>query len=426
MVDLKLFDPLTAVAASFCFLGIMLYKRVNLGITLNATAALLALLSLDWWSISDIVFATVNPLKSEGVLAISVILATFGIMWLSQLYKETGEIARLSESLSRLVKNPKIVLGVLPAVIGFLPVAGGALMSAPIVDSEAEKLKLKPERKAYVNLWFRHTIFPVYPLSQVLIVTAALTGVSLFSIILLQIPTVIVMIIVGFLVGFWKVPDVKGQEKSEMSRGNVGLEFKRFLISFSPIMATIVVAVFLDAISYGLARQGFDVLIATLAGLVVLAIISKVNYKALMKPLKDWGIYGVTLAVYGAFLLRNVIVASGFSELFKQFIANGSVDVVIMLTVIPSVLGFLTGSPHGAIAISVPILTGILTFSPKTSALLYISAYLGYVIAPTHLCFTFTANYFKSPLSKVYNYVIPSFIATFAAALLIYFLPFTF
>ncbi|MEM2946890.1 MAG: hypothetical protein QXN96_01475, partial [Candidatus Bathyarchaeia archaeon] len=98
----------------------MLYKRVNLGITLNATAALLALLSLDWWSIPGIVFATVNPLKSEGVLAISVILATFGIMWLSQLYKETGEIARLSESLSRLVKNPKIVLGVLPAVIGFL------------------------------------------------------------------------------------------------------------------------------------------------------------------------------------------------------------------------------------------------------------------------------------------------------------------
>lgn len=420
-----LLDPLTAVVASFCFLGIMLYKRVNLGITINATAVLLALLSLDWWSIPNIIFATVNPLKSEGVLAISVILATFGIMWLSQLYKETGEIAKLSESLSRLVKNPKIVLGMLPAVIGFLPVAGGALMSAPIVDSEAEKLKLKPERKAYVNLWFRHTIFPVYPLSQVLIVTAALTGVALFSIILLQIPTVIVMVIVGFLVGFWKVPSVNGQEKSEMSKGNVGLEFKRFLTSFSPIMATIVVAVFVDALSYGLARQGFDVLIATFAGLVVLAIISKLNYKALMKPLRNWGIYGVTLAVYGAFLLRNVIVAAGVSELFKQFVANGSVDVVILLTVIPAVLGFLTGSPHGAIAISVPILTGVLTFSPKTSALLYISAYLGYVIAPTHLCFTFTADYFKSPLGKVYKYVIPSFIVTFAAALLVYFLPFT-
>jgi len=308
---LGLFDPLTAVVISFCFLGVLLYRRVNLGITLNATAILLAMLSLDWWSIPNMAYSTVDPLRSDGLLAISVILATFGIMWLSQLYQETGEITRLSESLSQIVKNPKIVLSVLPAVIGFLPVAGGALMSAPIVDSEAEKLKLKPERKAYVNLWFRHTIFPVYPLSQVLIVTAALTGVALFSIILLQIPTVTVMVIVGFLVGFWKVPSVKSGEKFGTAKVNVGSEFKRFLISFSPITATIIVAIFVDVLSYGLSRQGFDVLIATFAGLVVLAIISRLNFRALVKPLRGWGIYGVTLAVYGAFLLRNVIVAAG-------------------------------------------------------------------------------------------------------------------
>ncbi|MBS7636515.1 DUF401 family protein [Candidatus Bathyarchaeota archaeon] len=420
-----LLDPLTAVAVSFCFLGVLLYRRVNLGITLNATAIVLALLSLDWWGIPSIVYATVNPFKSEGLLAISVIFATFGIMWLSQLYKETGEITKLSESLSHLVKNPKIVLSVLPAVIGFLQVAGGALMSAPIVDSEAEKLKLKAERKAYVNLWFRHTIFPVYPLSQVLIVTAALTGIALFSIILLQIPTVAVMVVVGFLVGFWKVPDVKSEEKFKMTKGKAGLEFKRFITSFSPLMATIVVAVFIGALGYGLSMLGFDVLIATFAGLVILAIISRLNRKALVKPLKGLGIYGVTLAVYGAFLLRNVIVAAGVSEVFKQFVANGSIDIVILLTAVPAVLGFLTGSPHGAIAISVPILTGVITFSAKTAALLYISAYLGYTISPTHLCFTFTADYFKSPLGKVYKYVIPSFIATFATALLVYFLPFS-
>ncbi|MEM3580239.1 MAG: DUF401 family protein [Candidatus Bathyarchaeia archaeon] len=420
-----LLDPLTSVVVSFCFLGVLLYRRVNLGITLNATAVLLALLSLDWQSFPSIAYATVNPLKSEGLLAISVIFTTFGIMWLSQLYKETGEITKLSESLSRLVKNPKIVLSVLPAVIGFLQVAGGALMSAPIVDSEAEKLKLKAERKAYVNLWFRHTIFPVYPLSQVLIVTAALTGVSLFSIILLQIPTVTVMVIVGFLVGFWKVSIVRNMEESEKVVSDNGSEFKRFLISFTPIMATIVVAVFIGALSYGLSRLGFDVLIATFAGLVVLAVISRLNFKVLAKPLRDWGIYGVTLAVYGAFLLRNVIVAAGVSDVFKRFVANGSVDTVILLTLIPAVLGFLIGSPHGAVAVSVPILTGVLAFSPKTAALLYISAYLGYTISPTHLCFVFTADYFKSPLGKVYKYVIPSFIATFATALLVYFLPFS-
>lgn len=156
-----LVDPLTAVIIAFCFLGVMLYKRINLGIALNATAIILALLALDWGEIPKIIYASVNPSALEGQLAISVVIATFRIMWLSELYKKTSVIRDLSESLSRIVKNSKIVLSVLPTILGLLPVAGGALMSAPIVELEAEKLKMKAEKKAYVNVWFRHLIPPI-------------------------------------------------------------------------------------------------------------------------------------------------------------------------------------------------------------------------------------------------------------------------
>jgi len=128
-------NPSAALIVSFCFLGVMLYRRVNLGITLNVTALLLAFLSLDWQNIPKIVYET-----TVDLLTIAVVLATFGIMLLSQLYKETKVINNLSESISNIINNSKIVSSVLPAVIGFLPVAGGALMSAPLVDSEAEKL----------------------------------------------------------------------------------------------------------------------------------------------------------------------------------------------------------------------------------------------------------------------------------------------
>jgi len=414
---LGLLDPLIAIIVSFCFLGIMLYKRVNLGITLNATALLLALLALNWQEIPTMISKT-----TVDLLTISVVLATFGIMLLSQLYKETRVIYNLSESLGRIIKNSKIVLSVLPAVIGFLPVAGGALMSAPLVDSEAEKLKLKPERKTYVNLWFRHTIFPVYPLSQVLIITAALTETTISSIIIRQIPVVIIMIIVGYVISFWKVSNVKNKESSN-AKNNLNSDLKDFSIAFSPILATIVVAVGLGLVGFGLSNQGFDVLIATFAGLVVLIIISKMSLQVFVKPLKNWGIYGITFAAYGAFLLRNTMVAAGISGIFENLVANGSVNIIYLLTIIPAVLGFLTGSPSGGVTISVSILTGILSsFSPKTASLLYMSTYLGYVIAPTHLCFTFTADYFKCPLGKVYKYIIPSFLISFTTALLIYFL----
>lgn len=416
-------DPLTAIVVSFCLLGVMLYKRVNLGITLNLTAILLALFALDWWEIPNIIYASVNPLTLEGQLTLSVVLATFGIMWLSQLYKETGFIKNLSESLSKVIKNSKIVSSVLPAVVGLLPVAGGALMSAPIVDSEAEKLKLKPEKKAYINIWFRHIILPVYPLSLFLIITVALTGTTIASVILRQIPIVTVMIIIGYLTSFWKISNPK-TETENRAKNYLRSEVKAFLKAFSPILATIVAAIFVGILNYNLSKRGVDVLIATFLGLIVLVVISNSSFKALANPLRNWVVYDVTCATYGAFLLRNVMNAAGISEIFTPLVTSGNIDTSLLLTVVPTVLGFLTGSPSGGVAISISMLGGILTFSPKTAVLIYMGAYLGYVIAPTHLCFTFTADYFKSPLRKVYKYLIPSFIGTFAAVLLLYFLPF--
>ena len=402
-----------ALIFSFAVLGIMLYRRVNLGITLNATALLLGFLALDWWQIPVKIYET-----SVDLLTISIVLSTFGVMLLSQLYKETKMINRLSESLSRIIKNPKIVVSVLPAVLGFLPVAGGALMSAPLVDSEGEKLGLKPQKKAYVNLWFRHTIFPVYPLGQVLILTAALSEATISSIIIRNIPIVAVMVVVGYVIGFWKTPN----PKSTLTGSEPNHNFKDFLVAFSPILATIVVAVGLSLTPYGLSKQGFDVLIATFIGLIVLIAISKTNLKTFTKSLKGWGIYGITFAAYGAFLLGNIIKATEISTIFESVVASGNVDITLLLTGIPAVLGVLTASALGGVSIAMPILGGIMALSPRTASLIYISAYLGYVISPTHLCFAFTADYFKCHLGKIYKYVVPSFIVTFAAVLLVYFL----
>jgi integral membrane protein (TIGR00529 family) len=397
-------DPLIAIIVSFFFLGVMIYKRINLGITLNAAALLLALLALDLSEIGNVIYeTTIDP------LTISLVVATFGIMLLSLLYKETKVIDILSESLSRIVKNSKLIVSMLPAVMGLLPVGGGALMSAPLVEAETEKLGLKEDKKTYVNLWFRHTIFPVYPVSQVLILAALLTGLTLTSIILRQIPVVISMVLVGYLIGLRKTPKTKEKENVKTNRNS---ELKRFGITFSPILATIITVIIFNV----------DISIAVFIGIAVLLMIAKPNLKTFIKPFKNWTIWGITLAAYGAFLLRNVAEAIGISQIFGSFVTSGNIDALILLTVIPAFLGAMTGSPSGGIAISVSILTGIVSFTPKSASLLYISSYLGYVVAPTHLCLVLTAEYFKCSLGKLYKYLIPSLIVSFATGILVYLL----
>jgi len=282
-------------------------------------------------------------------------------------------------------------------------------MSAPLVEAETEKLGLKEDKKTYVNLWFRHTIFPVYPVSQFLMLAAMLTGLTVTSLILRQIPVVISMVIIGYLIGLWKSTKTKEAGNVKANRGS---ELKRFGITFSPILATIIAVIIFS----------IDVSIAVFIGVAVLLAIAKPNLKTFIKPFKNRTLWGITLAAYGAFLLRNMAEAIGISQIFGSFVTNGNIDVLLLLTVIPAFLGAITGSPSGGIAISVSILTGIVSFTPKSASLLYISSYLGYVVAPTHLCLVLTAEYFKCSLGKLYKYLIPSLIVSFATGILVYLL----
>ncbi len=380
----------------------MLYKRVNLGITLVSTALVLSLLSLRIDEIPQILWqTTLDP------ITLSLVGASFGIMVLSQLYKETGAIDTLSSSLSEMIRKPKLVVSTLPALIGLLPVAGGALMSAPMVETEADKLDLERAKKTFVNIWFRHVIFPIYPMSQVLILVAALTGTSLIMLILRQIPVVIAMIVVGYFIGLRKSSVISNERDSGKE---IHRSLRAFLLMFSPILAMILVVVLFKV----------DVFIAAFIGVILLAIVKRPSVAVLGKVLGNKAVYIIALAAYGAMLLRTVTIASGVSQVIGQILAAGNIHQALLLASLPAVLGFLVGSPSGGIAISVPMLASALTFTSEAASLLYISAYFGYLGAPTHLCLVLTADYFKCPLSKVYKYMIPSLTISFAAALMVY------
>jgi len=327
-------------------------------------------------------------------------------MWLSLLYKETQALETLSKSFSGLLKNPKLIVSALPAIIGLLPVPGGALMSAPLVETEADKLGLEEYRKTYVNVWFRHIIFPVYPMSQVLILAAALTGASIVSIVISQIPVVVAMVVVGYFIVL-KRPKISDDA---IPKTKFGDNLRSFLLSFSPIMTMILTVIVF----------GVDVSIAAFVGIALLLFITRPRCQILIKTLSSPALYTIALAAYGAMLLRSVTMASGVSETIGQIIVAWNVNEVVLLATLPAVLALLMGSPSGGIAVSVPIIAGTLTFTSSTASLLYISAYFGYLAAPTHLCLALTADYFKCPLNKLYKILVPSLAASFLVALLVY------
>ena len=66
-----------------------------------------------------------------------------------------------------------------PALLGMLPMPGGALMSAPLLKKAGKGVPA--ELKAAANVWFRHIMLLVYPLSPSLIASAKIAGIDLYK-----------------------------------------------------------------------------------------------------------------------------------------------------------------------------------------------------------------------------------------------------
>jgi len=245
-------------------------------------------------------------------------------------------------------------------------------------------------------------------MSQFLILTGALTGVSIISLVMRQVPVVIAMVAIGYLIGFWKV----SAAKQETSKNSLATNLASLLKAFTPILTMI----------FTIVAFNIDVSIAAFFGVIALLLIAKPSLNVFSRPLKGRSIYEVTLAAFGAMLLKNVTVASGISETLGKLVAGGNINDVVLLSTLPLALAFLVGSPSGGVAISVSMLAGTLSFAPKAAGLLFMTAYLGYLGAPTHLCLVLTADYFKCPLSKVYRYLVPSLAMTLLTAILVYFI----
>ena len=92
--------------------------------------------------------------------------ALIAILFFSNLMKETGRMDEILEGFRHILKDIRVVIALLPALIGLLPIVGGALVSAPMVVAGSDELRLSAERRTFINYWFRHVweyILPTYP-----------------------------------------------------------------------------------------------------------------------------------------------------------------------------------------------------------------------------------------------------------------------
>ena len=124
------------------------------------------------------------PLVKAGVLALTqekfhFLIAIVGlILILSDAMERSGQSKRLMNALSGFLRSPRLRLVFFPALIGLLPMPGGAVFSAPMVKTVSEDMRISNSQRAVVNYWFRHVWELVWPLYPGIILTLGLANIQ--------------------------------------------------------------------------------------------------------------------------------------------------------------------------------------------------------------------------------------------------------
>jgi len=388
--------PLIGALIAFTLVLLLVLRKVNIGIALVLGSLVLGIFALTPQGIFDTLTAAVT---ARATLELATTVGIITILCL--IYEESGMIKQMIESLEHLVADGRVIAALTPAVFGLLPVLGGALFSAPVVETEGNKLGFDSEQKAYDNLWFRHVLFLIYPLETALITASYLSGFTVGSILLYEIPIFFVAVAAGYLTVIRPVK--RTHSTVERSRSWVA----KLVVSLSPIFVALLLALGFGAPLY----------LSVLVALIVLLIVVTPTPQVLARALRKRLIAEMIATAFGIMIFRDFMNASNAFESISPLVGNGAVPPVVLSTLFPAALGFLLGVPSGAITLSVPLLAGMYTLTPVMVALIYTSVYMGHNVSPMHLCFAVTCQYFKTRIKRLYRLFLPAVLVVLAAAI---------
>jgi len=412
---------LIGVIVAFIVAIFLIRRKFNFGISLVLGSFIIGIFSLQTIEFDEIpkaiLEATIYHFEGQPMQAIFssfdyhqlyfqtielAILMTL-IFMLARLMQETFAIKKLIDSL-RTFFSKGGTLGVIPAIYGLMPVPGGALFSAPMIEDEGNKFKISKDEKNFLNVWFRHIWFAIYPISSamILICSDKFSNIDIYYLVLINIPAFIASIAIGifYLKKFiGENPKITDKPKKDYSG----------LVYILPPILPLVVYGFLQFLNVPQIRSFLIGIIFSIALLYFIVRIKPKEYLQIIKKSLTWKL---ALAIFGIMIFREMFEVSGATIIIANIIGSLPFPAIIVIITIPIILGMLTGYNLGAVALSYPLVEPFFQSSginiAGLTSIIFISSLVGYLVSPIHLCNVVSSEYMKTDTTRMYKMYIPS------------------
>ncbi|MBM4351786.1 MAG: DUF401 family protein [Deltaproteobacteria bacterium] len=381
---------LIKIGIVFSVIIILMYRKVSLWLSLLLSTFLLGILfRLSITKISMDIVSSIVDTKTLFLIG-----AFVSILFFSNLLKETGRMNQIMEGFRSTLKDVRLVIALLPAIIGLMPIVGGALVSAPMVVEGSDELKLTPERRTFINYWFRHLWEYVLPTYPALVLAASLIGIPVRKLCWLNLPLTPAAILSGVMIGYWGVSRSTRAYKNSSEK----TAFWNLLKNLAPLVFALILVV------------GFKVELVYAFGIAIAGMILffRIGRQNILKGFKES--IGVELLLTVALVMgfKKVLESSQAIPAVSEALSSLGIPLWLIAMLVPLLVGLMTGVTIAPIGIGFPILIPLLQTHPDFlyyMMLAFAGGICGVLLSPLHLCLVLTKEYFRAEWRGVYRLI---------------------
>jgi len=338
------------------------------------------------------------------------------VIWLSSQMAASGVMTDLVRAV-RARTGKRGSMAVLPAVIGLLPMPGGAIFSAPLVDRVDADGSVAPLLKVQTNYWFRHIWEYWWPLYPGVLVGVGITGLEIWQFMALQLPMTLFVLATGYVFLLRRIhPGDRGAE-APVEAGDPPPPFLRLVMPVVVVIGTYAVVrlAWWGAASVWPGLPDLNKYVPMLVGLV-----PAIGVQQRQRPMawKAWRpillssrtlilvVLVAVIRIYGALIETPTAGGDSLVEAMQEEMNAWGIPVIGMIMLLPFVAGITTGICVGFVGATFPIVVSLVGADAPTGEFLaavtlaFGFGYMGMMLSPVHVCLIVTNEHFKTRLAR--------------------------
>ena len=403
----------------FLLVLICIRKKLSLGNAfLLGTLFLSFLFGLKPRATLTSIFASITDPKTLSIAAVVSL-----ILVLSSSMELAGQMQRMLKNFQGLVSSPRLNLVIFPALIGLLPMPGGAVFSAPMVKELGMRSKLSEVQLSFVNYWFRHIWEYWWPLYPGILLTTVITEISLVAIIAVMCPFTAVALWLGYRA-------LKGPGSLTASHNkNPRPRLWPFIKELVPILVVIFPGLGMGVLfsklfpAFSISKE-IGLILALCMAIAWVWYQNKTPKKKILATLANPQLLNMMYMIVGILIFKGILTDSQAAAAISQELAHMHIPLVLIAVLLPLLVGVSGGIVIAYVGSTLPILVpmiqsmGEAPFLPAYVMLILVSGFMGVMLSPMHLCFLLTNQYFGVSLGSVYRHLWLPCVSLVAAGLI--------